>query len=142
RSVGNLTAVEFFSGIMVLDNATVVGGPRLERGTDQMKHEVFFKLDSYVGEGQKNDQIAPFHAAFKTAFAIVPRSIFFLTDGHFAPQLFDAVKSLNTGNVCVNTVAFVNHEPKYEKQLQQLAEKNHGKYYFVSAEEAEGKPRK
>jgi len=62
-----------------------------------------------------------------------PQLIYFLTDGAFDPQLFDHVKSLNKDHkVHINTLAFVNADPRYESQLKDLAKQNGGSYKFVS----------
>ncbi|MGN6367895.1 MAG: VWA domain-containing protein [Phycisphaerae bacterium] len=139
RSVGNLVPLQFFSVIMVSDTASVVGEPRLQRATTEAKRAFMTKLEDFVAEGQNDDLLPPFQEAFAKAFAMKPQLIYFLTDGHFSPQLREVVQKLNRGGkVHINTIAFVNHEPSYEDQLKELASKNGGVYHFVSAREAEG----
>ena len=137
RSVGNLVPLQFFSVIMVSDTAAVVGEPRLQRATSEAKRGFMVKLDDFVAEGQNDDLLPPFQEAFEKAFAMKPQLVYFLTDGHFSPQLVDMVRRLNReGKVHINTIAFVNHEPSYEDQLKELANKNGGVYHFVSARES------
>ena len=139
RSVGNLVPLQFFSVIMVSDTAAVVGEPRLQRATSDAKRAFMTTLEEFVAEGQNDDLLPPFQEAFEKAFAMKPQLIYFLTDGHFSPQLREVVQKLNReGKVHINTIAFVNHEPSYEDQLKELANRNGGVYHFVSAREAEG----
>ncbi len=139
HSVNNLVPLQWLSVIMVSDTASVIGAPQLARATLDVKRELLTKLDDYVAEGQNDDLLPPFQEAFEKAFAMKPQLIYFLTDGHFDPRLMDVVAKLNADRkVHINTLAFVNHDPSYEGQLQDLAKKNGGVYKFISEKDAQG----
>jgi hypothetical protein len=133
RSVNHLVPLQFFNAVMVSDRATLVGGMYLERATQEAKRDFAAKISQYVAEGKNDDELPPFQDAFEKAFAMKPQLVFFLTDGHFSPQLVDVVERLNQGHrIHINTLAFVTEEEGYKEQLQMLAKINGGEYRFIS----------
>ena len=71
-------------------------------------------------------------SSLRKAFAMKPQLIYFLTDGHFSPQLREVAQKLNReGRVHINTIAFVNREPSYEDQLKRAGECKNGGVYFT-----------
>jgi hypothetical protein len=136
RSVRNLLPVQLFSVVMVSQSAETVGGDQLERATNATKERFAEKIKEFRAEGQNDDLLPPFQNAFETAFKMKPEMIYFLTDGHFDPALMDVIERLNKDKkVKIHTLAFVNHDPSYEEQLQLLAKRNGGTYKFVSAKD-------
>jgi hypothetical protein len=133
RSVQNLLPMQMFNVVMVSQTAESVGGNQLDRATNSVKAEFAQKIKEFRAEGQNDDLLPPFQDAFQRAFAMKPEMIYFLTDGHFDPALADVIERLNKDKkVKIFTLAFVNHDPSYEEQLQLLAKRNGGTYKFVS----------
>jgi hypothetical protein len=137
RSVQNLLPMQMFNVVMVSQTAETVGGNQLDRATNTVKADFARKIkENFRAEGQNDDLLPPFQDAFERAFAMKPEMIYFLTDGHFDPALAEVVERLNKDKkVKIHTLAFVNHDPSYEEQLQLLAKRNGGTYKFVSAKD-------
>jgi hypothetical protein len=132
RSVNNMIPVQQFSVVMVSEEATAIY-PSVQRATPDVKKDFALQIGKFRAQGSNDDLLAPFLEAFQKAFAMKPDLIYFLTDGHFDPRLAAEVNKLNVGKkVRINTLAFINKEPSYESQLQDMAKENGGMYKFVS----------
>ena len=132
KSVGNLSANQFFAVILVSDRVTSVGPAQLQRALPESKKQFADLLRKEVAEGANDGMLGPFEQAFSRAFAMNPELIYFLTDGKFGDGLIARVAEFNKERrVHINTIAFVTEEPLYKGQLQQLAQENGGTYKFV-----------
>ena len=132
KSVGNLSANQFFAVILVSDRVTFVGPAQLQRALPEAKKQFADLLQKEVAEGANDGLLGPFEQAFSRAFAMNPELVYFLTDGKFGDGLIGKVAEFNKERrVHVNTIAFVTEEPLYKGQLQQLAQENGGTYKFV-----------
>lgn len=133
RSVGNLLPVQQFAVVAFSEDVTVLGPQSLQRATTDAKRDLEKRIDEIKAQGQNDDMLPPFEHAFESAFSLKPQLIYFLTDGAFDSKLYDVIKSLNKDHkVRINTLAFVNADPRYEGQLKELAKDNGGVYKFVS----------
>jgi hypothetical protein len=135
RSVGNLLPIQQFAVVAFSEEAEVLGPPNLQRATTDAKHDLEHRLEDIKAQGENDGMLLPFQHAFERAFDLNPKPqlIYFLTDGAFDAQLFDVVKSLNRDHkVKINTLAFVQSDPRYEEQLRKLATENGGVYKFVA----------
>ncbi len=134
NSVQGLSAIQFYNVVMVSEQASVVlSKGQLVRGTPDNCRDFFNKIADYRAQGQNDDLLAPFQEAFEEAFRMKPDLIYFLTDGHFSPELSKIVNRLNADKkVKINTYAYINKEPSYEVQLQAMAKDNGGRYKFVT----------
>ena len=132
KSVGNLSANQFFAVILVSDRVSTVGPAQLQRALPESKKAFADLLRKEVAEGANDGLLGPFEQAFSRAFAMNPELIYFLTDGKFGDGLIARVAEFNKERrVHINTIAFVTEEPLYKGQLQQLAQENGGTYKFV-----------
>jgi hypothetical protein len=132
KSVGNLSANQFFAVILVSDRVTSVGPAQLQRALPEAKKQFTDFLQKEVAEGANDGLLGPFEQSFNRAFAMDPQLVYFLTDGKFGDGLIGKVAELNKDRrVHINTIAFVTEEPQYKGQLQQLAQENGGTYKFV-----------
>jgi hypothetical protein len=132
KSVGNLSANQFFAVILVSDRVSNVGPAQLQRALPESKKQFADLLRKEVAEGANDGMLGPFEQAFSRAFAMDPELVYFLTDGKFGDGLITKVAEFNKNRrVHINTIAFVTEEPLYKGQLQQLAQENGGTYKFV-----------
>ncbi|GEM_PF-2330041 len=137
-SVGRMDPTQKFAVLMVSDEVTEVAGEneKLVYATQANKRAFEKAIDDVRAQSCGDDLLPSFEQAFKTAFAMKPRYIYFLTDGRFDPKLLTFVNELNTKQeVRINTYPFVNREPSYEAEMQEMAEDNGGKCKFISEDE-------
>ena len=139
RSVGNLLPVQQFAVVAFSEDVRVLGPLGLQRATASAKRNLDRRIDEIDARGQNDDLLLPFERAFETAFSMKPQLIYFLTDGAFDPKLFDLVNGLNRSHkIRINTLAFVNADPRYARQLRKLAQDNGGTYKFISEKDLGG----
>jgi hypothetical protein len=133
RSVDNLLPVQQFAVVAFSEEAEVLGPPQLQRATTDAKHDLERRIEDIKAQGQNDDMLPPFQHAFEKGLAMKPQLIYFLTDGAFDPKLFDVIRGINKDHkIRINTLAFVQSDPRYEEQLKKLATENGGVYKFVS----------
>ena len=137
RSTGNLTPLHRFAIILFdgTDKEILGGKEELRRASRETRQEVTKEIDAlHAGTGDAKTE--PLLSAFKSAFALKPQLVYFLTDEGFDPELLQQLDELNKGKkIRVNTLAFVRKEPAYEQQLRTLAKNNGGVYRFISEKE-------
>ncbi len=136
RCVNNLTFIQEFGVVAFSEDAQILGPSILQHAGENAKRDLASRVDVLKAMGENDGQLLPFQRGFEKAFALKPELIYFLTDGAFDPKLFEVIHRMNTNHaVHINTLAFVNADPRYEVQLKQLAKENGGVYKFVSEKE-------
>ena len=70
----------------------------------------------------------PVEAMLK-ALELAPDTIFLMSDGQFAEEAAPRIRSANSRNVSISTIAF--HDPAGEPLLKRIAQENEGSYRFV-----------
>jgi len=130
RAVGSMIPLQSAAVISLGETSTVV--VPMTRVSTETKREINTRVEVMAARGENDDQLEPFEAAFKLAFGYKPDLIYFLTDGHFDGRLLGRVKAMNAGSARIVTLAFVKHEPEYEKDLKQMAAENNGMFKFIA----------
>ncbi len=98
--------------------------PRPLPATDENVEQLEKWVDGFHMSGGTEPQ-----AALMRALSLSPDAIFLMTDGVFDSKIANLLKTNNTGNVAIHTIAFQNKSG--EPLLKRIAEENRGAYRYV-----------
>ncbi|QDT93668.1 VWA domain-containing protein [Gimesia algae] len=98
--------------------------PRPLPATDENVEQLEKWVDGFHMSGGTKPQ-----AALLRALSLSPDAIFLMTDGVFDSKIADLIKTNNTGNIAIHTIAFQNKSG--EPLLKRIAEENRGAYRYV-----------
>ncbi len=133
NSVSHLIPRQQFAVVALSEDSEILGPSTLQHATADARRDLFGRIDQLRAQGENDGTLIPFQRAFEKAFALKPQLIYFLTDGAFDAALPANIDRLNAGHkVRINTLAFVNADPRYESQLKALAHDNGGVYKFIA----------
>ncbi len=135
RAVGNLPPTQRFGVILITyGDALVVAGEKesLVPATPENKKALKRAINA-DRSGAGADMLLAYEKAFKTAFAMKPEIIYFVTDQYIEPNVLGTIADLNADKkVKLSTVAYLNRDPALQEELRTMARDNGGKYKFVS----------
>jgi len=128
--IGKLDRTQSFHVIFFSSGPTVeMPGRKLVPATMANREMAFDFIDDIVPVGQTDPS-----DAFRAAFALQPEVIHFLTDGEFDSKVVAQIDKLNAAKKTrINTVCFMYVQA--EPLLQEIAQRNGGKYRFISPDD-------
>lgn len=139
NSINDLVPLQSFAVIVFNSGGYQTLDPGyLVPATNLNKNALNNELSKVAPQGYPTDGLyEPFIGPFQTAFRLNPQIIYFVTDGSFDPQLITDIAQMNKDHkVAVFTYAFMQHDPIYEKQLEEIADQNGGRYEYISRDQA------